>query len=70
MKSVSKCTRLTRRATSRIPTASMGGRVSLQLFRLGTEVRYTPTILDARESVPSPTCGDIFGRADEAHLPL
>ncbi|MER7485639.1 hypothetical protein ABTY20_06935 [Streptomyces sp. NPDC126497] len=47
-----------------------GGRTSLQLFRLGTEVRHTPTALAARESVPSPTFGDIFGRADEAHPPL
>ncbi len=50
--------------------AYKGGQTSLQLFRLGTEVRHTLTVLAARESVPSPTCGDIFGQADKAHLPL
>ncbi|MEU0744626.1 hypothetical protein [Streptomyces sp. NPDC006134] len=50
--------------------AYKGGRTSLQLFRLSTEVRHTLTVLAARASVPSPTCGDIFDQADEAHLPL
>ncbi|MGJ5748730.1 hypothetical protein FB563_6282 [Streptomyces puniciscabiei] len=48
--------------------AYKGGQSSLQLLRLGTEVRHTLTVLAARERVPSPTCGDIFRRADEADL--
>jgi hypothetical protein len=32
-------------------------------------VRYTLTVLAARESVPSPTCGNIFRKADESNLP-
>ncbi|MER6185235.1 hypothetical protein [Streptomyces sp. NPDC001652] len=46
-----------------------GGQASVQLLRLSTEVRHTLTVLAARESVLSPTCGDIFRRADEANLP-
>ncbi|WP_217242873.1 hypothetical protein [Streptomyces sp. AC555_RSS877] len=49
--------------------AYKGGQTSLQLLRLSTEVRRTLTVLAARESVPSPTCGDIFRKADEANLP-
>ncbi|WP_328834761.1 hypothetical protein [Streptomyces europaeiscabiei] len=49
--------------------AYKGGQTSLQLLRLSTEVRHTLTVLAARESVPSPTCGDIFRKADEANLP-
>ncbi|WP_326696139.1 hypothetical protein OG909_01675 [Streptomyces sp. NBC_01754] len=48
--------------------AYKGGRTSLQLVRLSREVRHTLTLLGARESVPSPTCGDTFRRADEAGL--
>ncbi|MEU7380981.1 MULTISPECIES: hypothetical protein [unclassified Streptomyces] len=49
--------------------AYQGGRASLRLLRLGTEVRHTLTVLAARESVPSPTCGDIFREAAKANLP-
>lgn len=49
--------------------AYKGGQTSLQLVRLSTEVRHTLTVLAARESVPSPTCGDIFRKADESNLP-
>ncbi|KFF98682.1 hypothetical protein IQ62_23195 [Streptomyces scabiei] len=49
--------------------ACMGGQTSLQLLRLSTEVRHTLTVLAARESVPSPVCGDISRKADEANLP-
>jgi hypothetical protein len=49
--------------------AYKGGQTSLQLVRLSTEVRHTLTILAVREPVPSPTCGDIFRKADEAKLP-
>ncbi|CAK7284115.1 hypothetical protein ACNFR7_02440 [Streptomyces sp. RM1] len=48
--------------------AYKGAQTSLQLLRLGTEVRHTLTVLAAREPVPSPTCADIFRRADEANL--
>lgn len=49
--------------------AYKGGQTSLQLLRLSTEVRHTLTVLAVRESVPSPTCADIFRKADEANLP-
>ncbi|MCX4461650.1 hypothetical protein OOK58_58080 [Streptomyces sp. NBC_01728] len=49
--------------------AYKGGQTSLQLLRLSTEVRHTLTVLAAREPVPSPTCGDIFRKADDANLP-
>lgn len=48
--------------------AYKGGQTSHQLLRLSTEVRHTLAVLAARESVPSPTCGDTFGKADEADL--
>ncbi|MGW0672939.1 hypothetical protein [Streptomyces sp. NPDC002746] len=53
--------------------AYKGGRTSLQLIRLSTEVRHTSTVLAAREPSPSPspspTCSDIFRQADTAGLP-
>ncbi|MFF3176594.1 hypothetical protein ACFVQ0_28700 [Streptomyces sp. NPDC057900] len=49
--------------------AYRGGRSSLQLMRLGTEVRRTLTVLAAREPSPSPTCADLLRRAAEAGLP-
>ncbi|MFF9773245.1 hypothetical protein ACF1HJ_06165 [Streptomyces sp. NPDC013978] len=49
--------------------AYKGGETSLQLVRLSTEVRHTLNALAAREPVRSPTCGDIFRKADEANLP-
>ncbi|MFF9038302.1 hypothetical protein ACF090_22870 [Streptomyces sp. NPDC014892] len=49
--------------------AYKGGETSLQLVRLSTEVRHTLNVLAAREPVRSPTCGDIFRKADEANLP-
>lgn len=49
--------------------AYKGDQTSLQLLRLSTEVRHTLTVLAAREPVPTPTCGDIFRKADEANLP-
>ncbi|MDX3134563.1 hypothetical protein PV367_33325 [Streptomyces europaeiscabiei] len=49
--------------------AYKGGQTSLQLVRLSTEVRHTLNVLAAREPVPSPTCGGIFRKADEANLP-
>ncbi|MFJ3532575.1 MULTISPECIES: hypothetical protein [unclassified Streptomyces] len=49
--------------------AYRGGRTSLQLIRLSTEVRRTLTVLAAREPSPSPTCSDIFRQAGTAGLP-
>lgn len=49
--------------------AYKGDRTSLQLVRLGTEVRRSLTVLAAREPVRSPTCEDVFRRADGIGLP-
>ncbi|WP_109003911.1 hypothetical protein [Streptomyces rishiriensis] len=49
--------------------AYKGDQSSLQLLRLGTEVRRTLAVLAARASVRSLMCRDILREADEAGLP-
>ncbi|MFH8477064.1 hypothetical protein [Streptomyces sp. NPDC018000] len=49
--------------------AYKGDQSSLQLIRLGTELRHALVVLAERSLIPSPTCGDVFRRAAEAGLP-
>ncbi|MFJ2722795.1 hypothetical protein [Streptomyces sp. NPDC087437] len=48
--------------------AYKGDQYSLQLIRLGTELRHALVILAERSPMPSVTCGDVFRRATEADL--
>ncbi len=48
--------------------AYSGGQHSHQLFLLGREVRHALIVLGEGLPMSSPTCGDVFRRADEAGL--